>query len=102
MIMKYITEDILNFYHVNFLCAYFAEKRLKGRDIRNCVKCSVDSKFIPCRKQTQQEVNGQFITIPYFGHPSVAFAHKLRQSFKTNRYKLVLPSGGPSGKYTKY
>ena len=29
MIMKYITEDILNFYHVNFLCAYFAEKRLK-------------------------------------------------------------------------
>ena len=21
---------------------------------------------------------------------------------KTNRYKLVLPSGGPSGKYTKY
>ena len=28
MIMKYITEDILNFYHVNFLCAYFAEKRL--------------------------------------------------------------------------
>ena len=27
--MKYITEDILNFYHVNFLCAYFAEKRLK-------------------------------------------------------------------------
>ena len=29
MIMKYITEDILNFYHVYFLCAYFAEKRLK-------------------------------------------------------------------------
>ena len=29
MIMKYITEDILNFYHVNFFCAYFAEKRLK-------------------------------------------------------------------------
>ena len=27
--MKYITEDILNFYHVNFVCAYFAEKRLK-------------------------------------------------------------------------
>ena len=22
--------------------------------------------------------------------------------FKTNGYKLVLPSGGPSGKYTKY
>ena len=30
MIMKYITEDILNFYQVNyFLCAYFAEKMLK-------------------------------------------------------------------------
>ena len=29
MIMKYITEDILNFYLVNFVCAYFAEKRLK-------------------------------------------------------------------------
>ena len=31
MIMKYmyITEDIFNFYLVNFLCAYFAEKKLK-------------------------------------------------------------------------
>ena len=25
---------------------------------------------------------GQFITIPYFGHPTIAFDRKLRQSFK--------------------
>ena len=30
MIMKYITEDILNFYHVNFLSAYFAEKKVEN------------------------------------------------------------------------
>ena len=42
----------------------------------------IDSKFIPCKKQTQQEGISQFITIPYFGHSSIAFAHKMRQSFK--------------------
>ena len=39
-------------------------------------------RFIPCKKQTQQGGISQFITIPYFGHPSIAFARKLRQSFK--------------------
>ena len=34
------------------------------------------------KKQTQQEGISQFITMPYFGHPSIAFAHKLRQSFR--------------------
>ena len=42
----------------------------------------VDSKFIPCKKQTQQEGISQFLTTPYFGHPSIAFACKMRQSFK--------------------
>ena len=46
------------------------------------MKHFIDSKLIPCKKQTQQEGISQFITIPYFGHPSIAFARKLRQSFK--------------------
>ena len=48
----------------------------------NCVKRLVDSKFIPCKKQAQQVGIGQLITIPYFGHPSIAFAGKLSQFFK--------------------
>ena len=49
-----------------------------GVIFENCVKRFADSKFIPCKKQTQQEEMSQFITIPYFGHPSIAFARKLR------------------------
>ena len=64
----------------------FRQNGYPGLTFENCVKRFIDSKFIPCKKQTQQEGISQFITIPYFGHPSIAFARKLRQSFKTKRH----------------
>ena len=50
----------------------FRQNGYPGLTFENCVKRFIDSKFIHCKKQT----------IPYFGHPSIAFARKLRQSFK--------------------
>ena len=34
--------------------------------------------------------------------PKITLSPTNRITLKTNGYKLVLPSGGPSGKYTKY
>ena len=64
----------------------FRQNGYPGLTFENCVKRFIDSKFIPCKKQTQQEGISQFITIPYFGHPSIAFARKLRQSFIMSTY----------------
>ena len=35
-------------------------------------------------------------------HTHTHLRFQIFSEFKTNGYKLVLPSGGPSGKYTKY
>ena len=46
----------------------FRQNGYPGVTFENCVKCFVDSKIIPCKRQTQQKGISQFITIPYFGH----------------------------------
>ena len=79
----------------------FRQNGYPGLTFENCVKRFIDSKFIPCKKQTQQEGISQFITIPYFGHPSLAFARKLRQSFKTH-YNVNLQCSFNTTKIKKF
>ena len=62
---------------IEFLRDLFGQNGYTGATFENCVKLFIDSKFIPCKKQTQQEGISQFIAIPYFGHPSISSAHKL-------------------------
>ena len=38
-----------------FLRDLFRQNGYPGVTFENCVKCFVDSKFIPCKKQTQQQ-----------------------------------------------
>ena len=57
-----------------FLRDLFRQDVYPGVRFEKCVKCFVDSKFIPCKIKTQQEGISQFITIPYFEQ---AFAGKL-------------------------
>ena len=74
---------------IKFSRDLFRQNFYPGVTFENCVKCFADSKFIPCKKQAQQEGISQFINIPYFRHPSISFACKLRQSFK-KPYKVNL------------
>ena len=65
--------------NIIFFQDLFRQNGYPGVTFENCEKRFVDSKYIPCKTQTQQEGIGQFITRLHFGRPSVTFARKLRQ-----------------------